>query len=134
MEFTSDEKKILFILSYLHGGLAGRWADNYVDVAMAHSPINFRTIKEFLMEIKRHFEKPDQKKDMLTKLNNSQQGKMTADKFWIEFDTLRCIAGLDKLLNEEYLIQLIELHMNKPLIDQIYSGATIPSTVEEWQT
>jgi len=56
--FTEERMKILYVLSFMHGGIAQIWAENKTDMILSHSS-TFSTLAELLVGIKRTFGAPD---------------------------------------------------------------------------
>ena len=58
--FPNDSDRIIFILSYLKGGHATTWTQNYMDIFMANQVFNpTETIAEFLEKLDKAFKDPN---------------------------------------------------------------------------
>ncbi|THH03107.1 hypothetical protein EW145_g6523 [Phellinidium pouzarii] len=58
--FAVDADKILFVLSYLKGGHAATWAENYVDLwTVAGMMTLTATFNDFMMEFAQAFDNPN---------------------------------------------------------------------------
>ncbi|THH04226.1 hypothetical protein EW145_g5673, partial [Phellinidium pouzarii] len=58
--FTVDADKILFVLSYLKGGHAATWAENYVDLQTVAGMMTLTaTFNDFMMEFAQAFDDPN---------------------------------------------------------------------------
>ncbi|KAK0458231.1 uncharacterized protein EV420DRAFT_1479973 [Desarmillaria tabescens] len=112
-KFLDDESKILFILSYMQDGLAGVWAQNYMDHHTDGGRLRVGTYTDFSNELDQAFLDPNE------------------DEFFIEFDRLLRDAGgrsddskiwmLKRALNPG-LVRKINLNLNGP-----------PATYQGWK-
>ena len=75
----TEKKKILFVLSYMKGGLPGEWAENYFESALSDG---FGTWKEFQELLKQAFEDPNAKKNAQRELEQLHQGTLDAGSFF----------------------------------------------------
>ena len=104
--FDTDEKKVLFALSYLQGGRAGPWADDYAE-RMEEANFTMPTWNAFVTKMTTRFADHDDKKHAAITLQHLQQKKMTADDYFTEFDQLARRAGMSDPVHDEYKIRLI---------------------------
>ena len=56
--FMDERVKILYALSFMHGGIVQVWANNETNVILSHSS-TFSTLAELLVGIERTFGDPD---------------------------------------------------------------------------
>jgi len=61
--FMDKRMKILYALSFMHGGIAQVWAENKTNVVLSHTSM-FSTLTELLAGIRRNFRDPDQEDSM----------------------------------------------------------------------
>ena len=59
--FVDERMKILYALSFMHGGIAQVWAKNETNVVLSHSS-TFSTLAELLAGIERSFRDPNQER------------------------------------------------------------------------
>ncbi|KAK0217211.1 hypothetical protein IW262DRAFT_1275877 [Armillaria fumosa] len=88
-----DKSKILFILSYMREGLAGMWAENYMDDHFDGDHFNGGTYTDFIKELDQAFLDPAMEENARVKLETFRQGGRPTQEFFIEFDRLRRDAG-----------------------------------------
>ena len=79
--YKTDEKKIIFMLSYMTEGTARAWKEAFIwDVI--NSPTNdFGSLKQFTVDLKKAFEASDSEGDARAKLRQLKQGKDSVDDY-----------------------------------------------------
>ena len=82
-QFSNDAKKAMLVLSYMKGGQAASWAQNYIEAyTAADGTITIpNAFAAFLAELDRSFDDPNKKEKALAALRKLTQGNMTADEF-----------------------------------------------------
>jgi hypothetical protein len=120
----------LFTLSYMKGGAAELWTNAYVDNALETN--DWRTWEEFLDRLARDFRNKEEPRRALEELGRLQQGKQTAAEYFLKFEQLASIAGIDvnRYLNA---IQYIERNVQHALIDQIYQSDNPPGNYQDYK-
>lgn len=87
--FTDDKTKVLFVLSLMREGLAGAWAQNYVDAARIQGVLTItQTWGAFTADLEKAFGDPNESQHAQTALMTLRQGTRTAEDFFQEFDVL----------------------------------------------
>ncbi|KAK0462685.1 hypothetical protein IW261DRAFT_1348306 [Armillaria novae-zelandiae] len=127
-----DKSKILFILSYMREGLAGMWAENYMDDHFDGDHFNGGTYADFIKELDQAFLDPAMEEDAEAKLETFQQGGRRAQEFFIEFDRLRRDAGRD----DQYTAKLFPKALNNRLRASFFLSAGLqeePTTYQGWK-
>ena len=84
-EFTTEDAKIYWILSYMQSGSAKVWCD-YVILLMYQDKHSFRNMDQLLKEIDRKFGDTDKRTTQLIKIRMIQQGDKSADEHVQEFE------------------------------------------------
>jgi hypothetical protein len=146
-DFTEDERKILGCLSYMKGGTASLFAQNFIDGVYArqaqavatnadetNSPtsVAWGTWTAFLEQMRLAFKDPNQLATSQHKLSKLMQGKNTAEEFFGEFDQLRRLAGYSEG-HDQYLIELLERALKSSIVYKIYSSDPLPTTYQEFR-
>jgi hypothetical protein len=131
---VDDEKKTLFILSYMKGGVAEQWVQNLYDRAREQvvrpdgvvESKGFPPFRDFVAEVEATFGNPNESKDAQYKLSALKQTG-TAEEFFQLFDQYRRSAGY-WTAHDGYLIELLEKALSFSIIQTIYTGDVIPIT------
>ena len=130
-DFTTDQDKILFALSFMTQGGAEQWSQNFVEAAIEDD--DFGTWKEFTKEIKKSFENKNQKREAQAALDRLVQGKQMAEEFFQKFELLRREAGFVEEEHHAFLIGLLEKNIDDVLIDHVYNVTPLPDDYEVWK-
>lgn len=88
-KYLDDKSKILFILSYMEDGLAGVWAQSYMDDHTVDDRLEVGIYTDFINKLDEAFLDPNLIANAEAKLETIRQGGRTAQEFFIEFDGLR---------------------------------------------
>jgi hypothetical protein len=92
-EFKEKESMIWFTLSYMKGGEAELWANAYVDQTLKTN--DWGTWEEFLDKLVQDFGNKEEPHHALEELRKLQQGKKMATEFFLKFEQLASVAGID---------------------------------------
>jgi hypothetical protein len=129
-EFKEKESMIWFTLSYMKGGAAELWANAYVDNALETN--DWETWEEFLNRLARDFGNKEEPCRALEELGRLQQGKKMAAEYFLKFEQLVSIAGVDVNCYPN-AIQYIERNIQHALIDQIYQSDNPPRNYQDYK-
>jgi hypothetical protein len=129
-EFKEKESIIWFTLSYMKGGEAELWANAYVDQALETN--NWGTWEEFLDKLAKDFGNKEEPHHTLEELRKLQQGKKTAAKYFLKFEQLASVAGID-VNRYPNAIQYIERNIQHVLINQIYQSNNLPTNYQDYK-
>jgi hypothetical protein len=121
-----DEATILWILSFLTEGVAGRKAELYREQVILDNP--FYSVKDFLDKLQNEFGEIDAAGKAQVALKQLKQGSKTGDEFLAEFQIL---AG-EAQFNEEALMSIIKEAINDGLLESIYHLEYVPKTLNGW--
>jgi hypothetical protein len=91
--FKEKESMIWFTLSYMKGGAAELWANVYVDNALETN--DWGTWEEFLDKLAHDFGNKEEPRRALEELGCLQQGKKSAAEYFLRFEQLASIVGID---------------------------------------
>ena len=127
--YPTDEDKIIFILSFIEGGVAGSWKENFMD--QAFQVVNgvkrgFGTYKEFLDKFNVAFQPLSPAADCIAKMKSLKQTS-PAEDFIAAFRTLATKSTITNLnvLSDYFLTGLTPgLQMN------VMSVEKLPSSME----
>ena len=78
------EEQIQWVLSYVQGGLADVWKENVLEELEA-GELEFETVGEFLVEIKKEFSRGEEESVKVAELRKMEQGEKTMEEFIQEF-------------------------------------------------
>ena len=96
--------KILYALSFMHGGIVQVWAENETNVVLSHMS-TFSTLRELLAGIKRTFGNPDQEWTACAQLHTLKMVTgMTADEYTAKFKMLVGRTGFNEVALEDAFI------------------------------
>lgn len=129
-----SSQKILFVLSLMRGGLAGEWAQNYVDSKTVAGTLTINdTWNTFLESLKTTFGDPNEAMHAQTALIKLKQSGAKAEEFFAQFDVHRRKAGyMDGY--DDFLIRLLEMALDSSIVQNILSMSECPITYEGWKT
>lgn len=127
--YDTDPKKILFVLSYMRGGTAGPWKEDYYNTSINTN--KFGTYNELMTAIEKAFSPSDEQGDAKSKLKTLQmKGGMTADEYIAEFRTAASLSGIKE---DAALIEYFMEGIPTPLMEKISMMENPPKTIKDWQ-
>lgn len=122
-----DSDRIIFALSYMKGGNAGKWAkQKVIDYGKKGSITT--TWEEFVVEFQKIFGDPDPANTARHKLTQLKQGSQTADQYVANFREWKDDTGY----NDAALIEHFKKGLHSALVDKIYGLSDMPTTLEGW--
>ena len=83
--YETDEKKIIFMLSYMTEGTARAWKEAFVWDVINTQTNDFKSLKQFTVDLKKAFEASDSEGDARAKLRQLKQGKDSVDDYVAQF-------------------------------------------------
>jgi hypothetical protein len=131
--YTDNESKSAFILSYMEGGEADAWKEQYVSSITNPTTgvINFETIEELIKKLSESFNESQQKENALHRLTQLKQGKGAVEEHNIEFNLVRDQAGLNDNDNH-MLIDVYKKSINPGIARKIIEALDKPKDLKEW--
>src|SRR6202522_3790604 len=127
--YETDEKKIIFMLSYMTEGTARAWKEAFVR-DIINSPINdFGSLKQFTVDLKKAFEASDSEGDARAKLRQLKQGKDSVDDYVAQF---RILAGKARMTDNAALTEYFMEGVNTGILQKIFAQEKVPATITEW--
>jgi hypothetical protein len=130
---TDDKEKILFALSYMKQGLASKWAERFVNQAIAPTTPTWGTYSEFLTKLAASFEDQTTSSRAREDVEHYEQGKKRVDEYMTKLEQLFTDAGLDSVGNDKEQIRLLERGASKAIVGAIYGSGTVPTTFKEYK-
>lgn len=127
--YDSQEKKIIFALSYLTEGTAKAWKEAFLGEILSQRPANFGTYEEFITRLQTAFSASDVEGEARAQLRQLKQGKSTADEYISEFWIL---AGRSKITDDKALIEYFMEGIHTSILAKIFALDKIPTTISEW--
>ena len=80
MRGVAVEEQIQWILSYMQRGSADIWKKNILE-DLEEGLLEYKTVEEFLADIKKEFGEGDKKSVKVTELKKLEQGEKTMEEF-----------------------------------------------------
>lgn len=124
--YDTDERKILFVISYCQGGTAGIWAETFVNTRLLTGQLG--TWLDFQTEFTRNFLSSDIAGDAKGELMQLKQ-RGTADEYVAQFKILASRSGIT---DYEALVELFQRGLQRDLLKSIYNKDTLPTTMDNW--
>src|SRR6202522_4221091 len=127
--YETDEKKIIFMLSYMTEGTARARKEAFVR-DIINSPTNdFGSLKQFTADLKKAFEASDSEGDARAKLRQLNQGKDSVDDYVAQF---RILAGKARMTDNAALTEYFMEGINTGILQKIFAHENLPATITEW--
>src|SRR5882724_806819 len=103
--FMDERMKILYSLSFMHGGIVQVWAKNKTNVILSHSS-TFSTLAELLASIERTFGDPDLERMAGAQLHAlKMMTGMTADEYMAKLEMLSGRTSFNEVALEDAFVQ-----------------------------
>ena len=132
-KFSSDDKKIAFILSLLNNGEAQTWRTNYLRKQRTNGLLTFPLFSEFLAELDKTFKRKHEEDEALFNLNQMKQlPKEDADTAITRFKEQASLAGVSLTDQPRLAIDYLRSVLHPSLVDKISLNIDEPKTFEEW--
>ena len=128
--FTDERMKILYALSFMHGGTAQVWAVNET-MAVINGTTQMQTLDIFLENVEKTFGDPDKACTAHAQLHELKMtpGTMTED-YTARFKMLVGRTGFNnKALKDAYIWGLPNL-----ILQKVFAQVTLPKGLDAWKT
>jgi hypothetical protein len=128
-----EVNRILFTLSFMKGGLAEEWANQFVDT---HLNINTPTLGSwtaFTAALEKSFTDPNATISAQHQLETMRQEGRPAEAFFMEFEQVFHTAGYLTPDHDTYLVSTLERNLHPALVDKVYGLEIFPTSYEEWR-
>ena len=130
--YNDDQKKIIFVLSFMKEGLAAIWASIFTKKALALTIPTLETWTAFLANFKTSFIHIDVKNKAVAWLTTTSVTKNLPLGDYIS--QFKNHVALSEITHEDTLINFFSRGIPAPLMKQIYGMDTVPPTINEWYT
>src|SRR6202789_2776564 len=127
--YKTDEKQIIFMLSYLTEGTARAWKEAFVRNIINTQTNDFGSLKQFTVNLKKAFEASDSEGDARAKLQQLNQGKDSVDDYVAQF---RILAGKARMTDDAALTEYFMEGINTGILQKIFAQEKLPATITEW--
>src|SRR6202522_313530 len=127
--YETDEKKIIFMLSYMTKGTARAWKEAFVRDIINTQTNDFGSLKQFTVDLKKAFEASDSEGDARAKLRQLKQGKDSVDDYVAQF---RILAGKARMTDNAALTEYFMEGVNTGILQKIFAQEKLPATITEW--
>ena len=126
---NETDNKIIAILAYLRGGVAGIYTQKKLNELDENNDI--QNWDDFVQEIKNMFSDKTKVANTKWKIETFKQGKRNTADFMIEFDALATKTDIDEL----HVIFLLKKNIQQDIIKMIlgYPLIAMPKSLKEWK-
>jgi len=131
--YVDDEAKCAFMLSYMEGGEADAWKEQYISSLTNPTTgiITFETTDELIKKLLVSFNESQQQENALHRLTQLRQGKGTVEEHNIKFNLVRDQAKLNDN-NDHMLIDVYKKSINPSIARKIIEVLDKPKDLKEW--
>jgi Retrotransposon gag protein len=130
--YATDLAKVLFALSKITGeGFAAEWANMKAEEILGNGEAG--TWVEFVEEMKRAFNDPNDRATALAEIARLKQGATMAPEFFAKFETLFRRAEMSEEADSDILVHWLELNLSRRLVGRIYGVSPMPETYVQWK-
>jgi len=127
MKGVPVKEQIKWVLSYVQGGTANVWKENVLE-ELEVGELEFKTVGEFLAEIKKEFGGGEKESVKAAELRKLEQGRRTIEKFVQEFKRAARGSGYEgRLLVEEF-----KRGMNGVIRKKLIEAKNQPGSIKQW--
>jgi len=127
--YNTDQKKIIYVLSYLNEGMAKTWKEAFLDSVFSDENQNYGKFTDFLLNIKGAFSTADYEGEAQAQLQQLKQGKGTTNKYISQF---RILAGRSRISDDKALIEYFMEGIHTSILSKIFALDKIPTSIQEW--
>ena len=121
------EEQIQWVLLYVQGGAADVWKENVLEELEA-GKLEFKTVGEFLAEIKKEFGGGREELVKAAELRKLEQGGRTMEEFVQEFKR----AARESRYEKRPLVKEFKRGMNGVIRRKLIEAKNQPGSIEQW--
>jgi hypothetical protein len=125
--YNTEEKKVLFALSFMNGGVAGSWKQGKTAAYLKAG--NFGTFDEFKQAVQTAFTPINDEGVAKTELCTLRQGDMRIEEYIAQFMIISACTGLTE---DSALIEYFIDRLHPKLMECVYTMEKPPTTLEGW--
>jgi len=121
------EGQVQWILSYMQGRAADVWKENVMEELEA-GEIEYETVEEFLMSLKKKFGKEEEESIKVAELRKLEQGGKMMEEFIQEFKRVARGSGYEG----RSLVEEFKRGINRVIRRKLIETENQPSSIEQW--
>jgi len=121
------EEQVQWVLSHVQGGLVDVWKENVMK-DLEERALEYESVGEFLVSIKKEFGGEEEESVKLTKLKKLEQGGRTMEEFVQEFRRAARVSGYKGCS----LIEEFKRGMNATIRRRLMKAENQPGSIEQW--
>jgi hypothetical protein len=125
--YNTKEKKVLFVLLFMNGGVAGSWKQGKTAVYLKAR--DFGTPNKPKQAVQTAFTPIDDKRVAKTELQTLRQGDKRIKEYIVQFTIIAARTGLTK---DNALIKYFIDRLHPKVMELVYTMEKPPSTLEGW--
>ena len=129
--YDNDKKQIIFALSFMPEGEAADWASAKRQEARSHTPTNYGTLANFILDFKKSFISVADTAEARNQLMRLCQGSLTVDEYNTKFKTL--ITRAEYKEPDEHC-EIYRRGLQASLMRSIAKTGSLPTTLAGWYT
>ena len=127
--FADERMKILYVLSFMCGGMAQVWAANET-MAVITGTSQMQTLDIFLESVEKTFGDPDRARTARTQLHKLKMAPgTTAEDYTARFEMLAGRTGF----NDAALKDIYFWGLPNSILQKIFAQVTLPNGLEAWK-
>ena len=126
--FADERMKILYVLSFMHGGMAQVWAANKTSTVLANMS-TFNTLEGLLASIKRAFGDPDRERTARTQLHALRMTPGMTAEYTANFEMISGRTGFNNATLEDAYVR----GLPQSILLKVYSQTSLPSGMDDWK-
>jgi Ty3 transposon capsid-like protein/Zinc knuckle len=127
--YSTDQDKVLFVLSYMSEGDAASWKEEFFETKEQATPFDLGTYDALLTKITKDFSPYDAPKDAIYEMKELKLGNNSIEEHVSKFKMLVTKSKLEK---NDAVAEMFRETLPIPLQKNILSLATPPSKLDEW--
>ena len=134
-DFSTDESRIRFALSFMKGGLPEKFVANYINqvMVMPAATTTWKTWADFATAGETSFGDKNKRTNAEDRIALLKQGSKSVEEFNQEFNQLAFVAGYKDTHHNDVLIKLLQEGIKTSIIDDIYRQPTLPADYNAWK-
>jgi len=126
--FADERMKILYVLSFMSGGMAQVLAANKTSMNLANAS-TFNTLEGLLISIEKTFRDPDRERMTHTQLHTLKMMPGTTEEYMTNFEMLTGWTSFNEAALEAAYVQ----GLPQSILLKVYSQTSHPSGMANWK-
>jgi len=120
--------QVVWVLSYVQGGIAEAWKDNLLD-ELAKGESEVESVKQLFTKIRNNFGEILEEERKIEQLGTIEQGERTYDEYVQEFKKVTRGSGYER----RPLIEEFKRGLNRSIRRKLAEAEELLTTIGEWQ-